>query len=62
MVIIYTIDDAGFEQQGLAYSQDGETFHQYENNPIIGNPNIRDFRFVFKTQLIDYALWSKIKH
>ena len=46
MIIIYTIDDAGFEQQGLAYSTDGETYHQYENNPIIANPNIRDFRFV----------------
>ena len=41
MIIIYTIDDSGFEQQGLAYTTDGETFHQYENNPIISNPNIR---------------------
>lgn len=46
MIIIYTIDDAGFEQQGLAYSTDGDTYHQYEHNPIIANPNIRDFRFV----------------
>lgn len=41
MIIIYTIDESGFEQQGLAYSNDGETFHQYDKNPIIANPNIR---------------------
>lgn len=39
MIIIYTIDDGGFEQQGLAYSNEGETYHQYEQNPIIANPS-----------------------
>lgn len=45
LIIIYTIDESGFEQQGLAYSIDGgETYLQYEKNPIIANPDIRDFR------------------
>ncbi|TAI48026.1 glycoside hydrolase family 32 protein [Flagellimonas allohymeniacidonis] len=34
-----------FQTQGIAYSLDnGDTWTKYENNPVIGNPGIRDFR------------------
>jgi sucrose-6-phosphate hydrolase SacC (GH32 family) len=47
LIAIYTIHHSitGLEQQGMAYSTDkGNTWVKYENNPIIRNPNIRDFR------------------
>ncbi|MDJ0644648.1 MAG: glycoside hydrolase family 32 protein [Flavobacteriaceae bacterium] len=34
-----------FQTQGIAYSLDnGNTWKKYENNPVIGNPGIKDFR------------------
>lgn len=53
MVAIYTYHDpvkekAGqidYQTQGIAYSLDeGETWTKYQNNPVIKNPGIRDFR------------------
>ena len=53
MVAIFTyhnmeIEKAGginMQSQGLAYSLDeGETWVKYEGNPIIANPNLKDFR------------------
>lgn len=43
-----TIEKEGeidFQTQGIAYSLDaGETWKKYENNPVINNPGIKDFR------------------
>jgi fructan beta-fructosidase len=53
MIAIFTyhnmeIEKAGgikTQSQGLAYSLDeGETWKKYEGNPIIANPNLKDFR------------------
>lgn len=53
MVAIYTYHDPVlesqgsdlFQTQGIAYSLDkGRTWIKYENNPVIANPGIRDFR------------------
>lgn len=34
-----------FQTQGIAYSTDqGRTWSKYENNPVLNNPGIRDFR------------------
>jgi fructan beta-fructosidase len=53
MVAIFTYHDpigerAGnvdFQTQGIAYSTDrGRTWKMYENNPVLKNPGIRDFR------------------
>ncbi|HEX9826961.1 MAG TPA: glycoside hydrolase family 32 protein [Flavobacteriaceae bacterium] len=53
MVAMYTYHDpvkekAGeidFQTQGIAFSNDeGESWKKYENNPVIKNPGIRDFR------------------
>ncbi len=53
MIAIYTYHDAeaekagknDFQTQGLAYSLDkGRTWKKYAKNPILPNPNIRDFR------------------
>lgn len=53
LVAIFTYHDpvgeqAGrndFQTQGIAYSLDkGRTWTTYENNPVLGNPGIRDFR------------------
>ncbi len=53
MVAMYTYHDPIkekqgsnlFQTQGIAYSNDeGETWTKYEQNPVIENPGIRDFR------------------
>jgi fructan beta-fructosidase len=53
MIAIFTYHNMEFEKagkinmqsQGLAYSLDqGETWKKYDTNPIINNPNLRDFR------------------
>jgi fructan beta-fructosidase len=53
LVAIFTYHDmegekAGrtdFQTQGIAYSLDnGESWTKYEDNPVIGNPGIKDFR------------------
>lgn len=53
MVAIFTyhnrkLEDTGsilFQYQGIAYSLDkGRTWEKYENNPVLPNPGIRDFR------------------
>ncbi|MCM4160948.1 glycoside hydrolase family 32 protein [Antarcticibacterium flavum] len=53
VIAIFTYHDAereqeganDFQTQGIAYSTDaGKTWTKYENNPVLGNPGIRDFR------------------
>lgn len=53
MVAVYTYHDpvaekAGndqYQSQGIAYSLDeGETWVKYQNNPVVKNPGIKDFR------------------
>ncbi|MEJ1237187.1 glycoside hydrolase family 32 protein [Chryseolinea sp. T2] len=53
VVAIFTYHDAkaeregknDFQTQGIAYSTDkGRTWKKYDNNPVLKNPNIRDFR------------------
>ncbi len=53
LVAIYTYHDPvgaqdgdiDYQTQGIAYSQDdGETWEKYENNPVLKNPGIIDFR------------------
>jgi fructan beta-fructosidase len=53
LVAIYTYHDAvkeaagrtDYQTQAIAYSQDdGRTWVKYENNPVISNPGIKDFR------------------
>lgn len=53
VIAIFTYHDAEREQegevdyqtQGIAYSLDsGKTWEKYEENPVLGNPGIRDFR------------------
>lgn len=44
LVAIYTNTEGG-EAQSIAYSSDkGRTWERYENNPVIENPGIKDFR------------------
>jgi fructan beta-fructosidase len=53
LVAIYTYHNmageksgkTGFQSQGIAYSLDkGRTWTKYANNPVVTNPNIKDFR------------------
>lgn len=46
LIAIYTsCDTQGIQAQSIAYSlDDGDTWAQYESNPVIDNPGIRDFR------------------
>lgn len=53
VIAIFTYHDAegeregedDFQTQGIAYSLDaGETWTKYEDNPVLDNPGIRDFR------------------
>lgn len=38
-------DEVDFQYQGIAYSLDnGKSWAKYENNPVLQNPGIRDFR------------------
>src|SRR5690625_3036859 len=44
LVAIYT-NTKGGEAQSIAYSRDkGRTWERYDDNPVIKNPNIKDFR------------------
>lgn len=44
MIAFYT-NTTGGEAQSIAYSKDkGRTWERYEGNPVIENPNIKDFR------------------
>jgi fructan beta-fructosidase len=37
--------DVDYQTQGIAYSlDDGETWKKYDNNPVLKNPGIRDYR------------------
>ena len=69
MVAIYTYHDPVlekegsdlFQTQGIAYSLDeGETWIKFEDNPVIKNPGIRDFRDpkVFWNE--DKSLWQMV--
>lgn len=45
MLAFYTIDKKGNQSQALAYSLDnGVKWTEYSANPIIPNPNLKDFR------------------
>lgn len=45
LVAIFTHHEENNEKQSIAYSNDnGETWHKYENNPVINNPGLSDFR------------------
>ncbi|MGP4060389.1 glycoside hydrolase family 32 protein [Halobacillus sp. H74] len=45
LVAIYTNSKDGIESQSIAYSRDnGRTWKKYEGNPVINNPDIKDFR------------------
>jgi fructan beta-fructosidase len=53
LVAVFTYHDhlrenlspAGFQSQGIAYSLDrGRTWVKYERNPVLQNPDVRDFR------------------
>ncbi|WP_077216141.1 glycoside hydrolase family 32 protein [Bacillus kwashiorkori] len=44
LVAIYTSTEGG-QAQSIAYSKDnGRTWERYENNPVIPNPGLKDFR------------------
>ncbi len=44
LVAIYT-NTAGGQAQSIAYSKDkGRTWERYKGNPVIKNPNSKDFR------------------
>ena len=69
MVAIYTYHDPLkekegsilFQTQGIAYSNDeGDTWKKYENNPVIENPGIKDFRDpkVFWNE--EKAIWQMV--
>ncbi|MBN7811970.1 glycoside hydrolase family 32 protein [Algoriphagus sp. H41] len=61
VVAIYTYHDAAgertgasdFQTQGIAYSTDkGRTWIKYDQNPVLANPGIRDFRDPKVTQIV----------
>lgn len=50
-----------FQTQGIAYSADeGETWTKYEENPVIENPGIRDFRDPKMFWNEDKAIWQMV--
>jgi fructan beta-fructosidase len=66
MVAIYTYHDAAGEQagrndfqtQGIAFSIDkGRSWTKYENNPVLPNPGIRDFRDPKVSWNEEYQKW-----
>ncbi len=69
MVAIFTYHDPigernsaiDFQTQGIAYSLDkGRTWTKYENNPILKNPGIRDFRDPKVSWIEDFQKWVMI--
>ncbi len=69
MVAIYTYHDpfkekAGqidYQTQGIAYSLDeGETWTKYQDNPVIKNPGIRDFRDPKVSWFEEKEIWQMV--
>ncbi len=45
LIALFTYDKAGFETQGMAFSNDkGRTWSKYKNNPVLKNPGEQDYR------------------
>ena len=57
LIAIYTShnNEEHFQQQSIAYSTDHIHFEKYENNPVIPNPGLKDFRD-------PKAFWNPVYH